>query len=417
MGNRTAKFISALFASVLAGAPLTAVSQNAPSAPAAPSAAANAADDCLASPKKTAPEGQHWYYRVERGTKRQCWYLRAEGTKTTETAQGTQKADAPAPRSVQDARAEWTQVRTAQDTTASIPAPNTAAAQPVAGQPPVAPDGAEQPALNTRWPDASTAVAPAPQPVAPATKPADVRPAPKPATAAAAPVTAAAADAPAEKPTGSLQMLFLVIGGALALAGIIGSVIYRFAGSRMRTLAHDGTRRRVNWEPPADNARAPWAEAAATAAPRSQRLQRLKQLQRPEPLDFSFALPQPPQPKRDAAAASEATDIRVKDAALAVKNGIHAMDDAETAAIAFDEVLSELEAEMTEARTEAKTNAKTDAKTDETDDAVDINIITEILERLAKEGPRLSEPRLEPNLATGSADFARSRQVQRAARA
>ncbi|MES1148616.1 MAG: hypothetical protein ABUL53_05480, partial [Bradyrhizobium guangdongense] len=158
MGNRTAKFISALFASVLAGAPLSAVSQNAPSAPAATAAA----DDCLASPKKTAPDGQHWYYRLERGTKRQCWYLRAEGAKTVQTAQTaepSQTAGAPAPRSVQDARAEWPspQGGNAQDTTASIPAPKATASPPVSSQRPsaTADSSAEQPAVSARWPDAS----------------------------------------------------------------------------------------------------------------------------------------------------------------------------------------------------------------------------------------------------------------------
>ncbi|MFK4724453.1 hypothetical protein ABIE89_005553 [Bradyrhizobium niftali] len=89
MGNRTAKFISALVGSIIAGAPLAAVSQNAPSA----SNTANAAADCLASPKSTAPQGQHWHYRLDRATKRQCWYLRAEGSKATQSAQAT--ADTP----------------------------------------------------------------------------------------------------------------------------------------------------------------------------------------------------------------------------------------------------------------------------------------------------------------------------------
>ncbi len=47
-------------------------------------------------------------------------------------------------------------------------------------------------------------------------------------------MTLAAAEAPADKPTGSLQMLLLVVGGALALAGLLASIIYRFAGGRVR---------------------------------------------------------------------------------------------------------------------------------------------------------------------------------------
>ncbi|MBR0827968.1 hypothetical protein JQ596_20755 [Bradyrhizobium manausense] len=412
MGNRTAKFISALFASVLAGAPLSAVSQNAPSTEAAPTAAndaaANAADDCLVSPKKTAPEGQHWYYRVERGTKRQCWYLRAEGTKSaqsTQTTAASQKPETPAPRSMQDARAEWPtpQGTVAQDTTASILAPKATASQPLNQRLSASADSAEQPALNARWPDASAATAPAPQPAAaPATKLADARPAPEPAPepATAPAVTAPATPAPADKPTGSLQTLLLVIGGALTLAGILGSAIYRFAGSGARVRAHDGTRRRVNWEPPADNARAPWAEAAA---PRLQRLKQLKQQQQPQPFDFSFALPQP---QRDAAPATEAADVRVVgDAVPAAENDIHATDEAEAAAIAFDDVSPEPEAETIEAR----------AETEKTDDAdtVDIDIITKMLERLAKEGPRLTQTSPEADLA----DLVRIQRGQSAVRA
>ena len=131
MGNRTAKFMSALLGSIIAGAPLAAVSQNAPSAPSAASTE-NTAADCLASPKGAAPQGQHWFYRVERTTKRQCWYLRAEGAKATQSAQTT--ADTPnaaptAPKSVQNAHAEYIAAQTGP--AASPPAP--AATQPAPG--------------------------------------------------------------------------------------------------------------------------------------------------------------------------------------------------------------------------------------------------------------------------------------------
>ena len=35
------------------------------------------ADDCLAAPNSPAPEGSHWYYRMDRATQRKCWYVRA----------------------------------------------------------------------------------------------------------------------------------------------------------------------------------------------------------------------------------------------------------------------------------------------------------------------------------------------------
>ena len=43
--------------------------------------AAHAADNCLSGPKGAAPKGSHWYYRIDHATKRNCWYVRAEGEK------------------------------------------------------------------------------------------------------------------------------------------------------------------------------------------------------------------------------------------------------------------------------------------------------------------------------------------------
>jgi hypothetical protein len=46
----------------------------------------NKADECLAAPKATTPPGGHWYYRLERGTKRKCWYLGDAGAKLKSAA-------------------------------------------------------------------------------------------------------------------------------------------------------------------------------------------------------------------------------------------------------------------------------------------------------------------------------------------
>ncbi len=88
MGNRTAKFISALVGSIIAGAPLgRCFAERAKRTQRRKHGECRAAD-CLASPKGAAPQGQHWFYRVERATKRQCWYLRAEGAKATQSRAG-----------------------------------------------------------------------------------------------------------------------------------------------------------------------------------------------------------------------------------------------------------------------------------------------------------------------------------------
>jgi hypothetical protein len=35
------------------------------------------ANDCVAAPSASAPQGRHWYYRIERPNHRRCWYLHA----------------------------------------------------------------------------------------------------------------------------------------------------------------------------------------------------------------------------------------------------------------------------------------------------------------------------------------------------
>ena len=40
-----------------------------------PNGAAKAADNCLTAPNSPAPQGSHWYYRIERPSLRKCWRL------------------------------------------------------------------------------------------------------------------------------------------------------------------------------------------------------------------------------------------------------------------------------------------------------------------------------------------------------
>lgn len=418
MGNRTAKFISALIGSIIVGAPLAAVSQTAPSAPSTASTAtastANAASDCLASPKGVAPQGQHWFYRLERATKRQCWYLRAEGTKeganATQSAQAT--ADAPnavpaRPQSVQNAHAEYFAPQTS--AAASTQALAAASTQQAPG---TADANSAQPAVATRWPDAAPA-SPAPQPspataVAPAA--ASAQPSAQPA-ASPAPVTLAAADAPADKPTGSLQMLLLVSGGALALAGLLASVIYRFAGGRVRGQTAD---RRVNWDHRQDDdSRAPWH---TEPAPR---------VERPLPVDFDAVRVEAPQ----IAAFSDAIGR------IAAQGRPIELATAEPDETGFDYFDGEFEIEppapqlaADDIHDEEPAEHDTDTQEEharEEATGVDIDIITAMLERLASEGPRLTQPeadlaRPEADLASLEADLAalaRSSRGQSAARA
>jgi len=55
------------------------------------SSAARGGDECLSGPKGPTPAGGHWYYRVDRATHRNCWYLKDE------SVGGTKPDDAPTP--------------------------------------------------------------------------------------------------------------------------------------------------------------------------------------------------------------------------------------------------------------------------------------------------------------------------------
>jgi len=43
--------------------------------------AQRAADECVTKPGSAAPQGSHWYFRVNRSDRRHCWYVGPEGAK------------------------------------------------------------------------------------------------------------------------------------------------------------------------------------------------------------------------------------------------------------------------------------------------------------------------------------------------
>jgi len=53
----------------------------------------HAAETCLAAPTQPAPQGSHWYYRLERATQRKCWRL----VKLDQPPQSAAKQAAPQP--------------------------------------------------------------------------------------------------------------------------------------------------------------------------------------------------------------------------------------------------------------------------------------------------------------------------------
>jgi hypothetical protein len=256
MSNRTAKFVSAIFASLLAGVAVTTIAQS----------TARAADDCLAGPKEQTPPGGHWYYRIDHATKRHCWYLGDEREKLSRVAPRgsapsanpvlanpvSPQKDATTPQTIADARAELPLPQTRVEATSSTNWPRTPAnaADMENSQPANSRDTNTQPSLiASRWPEpsglSSSAVA------GPATADSEANGQPN-SAAALPPVVAAvplaAADSSSVSRAGSIQMLLIVIAGALALAGIMAAAVFRFG--RMRQAARREIRggRRAIWD-------------------------------------------------------------------------------------------------------------------------------------------------------------------------
>src|ERR1700759_2967893 len=106
MSNVQARLASAFLLSVAASVGLMAGPVN----------AVRAADNCVTEPGNESSQGKHWYYRIERGTGRHCWYLRGENEASARTPGAEPVASArPAPatsgnapqRTLADARAEF----------------------------------------------------------------------------------------------------------------------------------------------------------------------------------------------------------------------------------------------------------------------------------------------------------------------
>jgi hypothetical protein len=296
MSNRTTAIAFAAITGCISTFGITSASADPASAPSAGSAA-NAADECLASPKASTPAGAHWYYRVEKGTKRKCWYLGDAGGKTKKAAaeapapSEAAESDAPPPaqiasppkqeaakkpmqKSVANARAELTagtpdeDPSLAETTWPPMPAPsaNTDVSndnQTAAIQPPPETTSKQGWNVATRWPEpaASASDQPAaaiPQPAQPAPAltaerlaTAAATPAPKPTPAT---TTGAASPQPqqstaaAETEGMSIRILLSILVGVLALAAILGPLLFKYFRPKPREDERTYGQRRPIWD-------------------------------------------------------------------------------------------------------------------------------------------------------------------------
>jgi hypothetical protein len=233
MSNEPARFASAISIGVLvAFSPMTAFF-----------GAARAADTCLSEPNGATPAGKHWYYRIEHGTGRHCWYLRGEdekpagaGASAPAVTETSPRAEADAARSIANAHAEWPSgTRADETTTAAVTSAVPTTTADAAGSVPA--NGAAPSQATSPWP-APSSLAEGSQGAATASEErADSQPTPVPEPAVAQPTQAI------ERNIGSLQKLLLVAFGALALAGLSGSAVYRSAAGARRRRA----RRKDRW--------------------------------------------------------------------------------------------------------------------------------------------------------------------------
>jgi hypothetical protein len=83
MSNRSAQLVAAIFAGILTATSFAAVAEDS-----VKENSAKTADSCLSGPKGPVPAGGHWYYRVDRATKRNCWYI---GEAKNKSARATPK--------------------------------------------------------------------------------------------------------------------------------------------------------------------------------------------------------------------------------------------------------------------------------------------------------------------------------------
>lgn len=293
MSNRT---VAIAFAAITGCVSIFSISPLA-AAPAEPESAGKPADECLAAPKATTPAGAHWYYRIEKGTRRKCWYLADEGGKTRKTAApASASSDAaeegvssptkitpaarqeaprkPIQKSVANARAELRagsedDPALAETTwppmpTASADADTRKDDQAAAAPPASAADNRQNTNIATRWPEpmavASAADQPAAAPVQPVQTAQTLTPERLAATGAASQAqtsaTAPAATtgvAPQKSATDadeglSVRILLSLLVGVLALAAILGPLLFKYFRPRQREDERTYVQRRPIWD-------------------------------------------------------------------------------------------------------------------------------------------------------------------------
>lgn len=137
MPRRIFLFVSAILVIIIAAVALAART----------SLAQLAEDECITKPNSTPPQGSHWYYRLDRATRRQCWYLGAEGAPVRARQAGSRMKGA-APNEIPQSTAE-----TSTKTAAVETAPAEATPAPTSVGEAASPADDQATTFSLRWPD------------------------------------------------------------------------------------------------------------------------------------------------------------------------------------------------------------------------------------------------------------------------
>jgi hypothetical protein len=184
------------------------------------------AADCLASPKGAAPKGSHWFYRVDRATKKNCWYVRAETARPAAAkpslTQNAPAPDAPLQPSIANARAEAGAAAAVQPKPhVPEPAPMQVADEVQDTDTAPAPEDGQS-TLASRWLDRPTLDRTSNA----AQTSAEANATSNPSTPAATAAPAAMVTSPAS--SAGVPALLLVIVGALGAAATVAGVLFKF---------------------------------------------------------------------------------------------------------------------------------------------------------------------------------------------
>ena len=274
MANLAVRFLSAVSAGIVASAPIALI----------PLSTVGAAEECLTTPKDETQPGKHWYYRIERGAKRHCWYLREEGETASQAATST-PARRAAPEVAPDRETKL--ARSAADAHDELPLPQTLVEadlkiSPTTPAASVDPRGAEQKLSNnaspetaqsplaSRWPEQTGVFSSATErPISPSFVVASAAPdsnldasADTDLTPKVHPVAPTKVEMSTIGTPASLGMLLLGTFGAIAVSWLTVSAIYRMARMRRRPQRYTSLNR-PKWpteEPTNHTGNPPWHE-------------------------------------------------------------------------------------------------------------------------------------------------------------